>query len=179
MHVLVLTGSHRRHSNSSALAEKFIEGATTAGHQVKRFDCALHNIGGCLGCNFCKKGDGSCCQKDDFALVRQDILDADVIVFASPIYYYGLSAQLKAVIDRFYAIDEKIHGNKHVYLLLSYADTALSTADASETHVRAFCQYLDWNVKGVVRAHSLTAENDIQGRPELENAYAMGLNLAR
>ncbi len=103
MNVTVITGSAHRHGTSALLADKFIEGAKEAGHEVFRFDAAFKNIHGCIGCDTCNKKADGCVFKDDMEELNPHLLESDVIVFASPIYYFNINAQLKSVIDRFYA----------------------------------------------------------------------------
>jgi multimeric flavodoxin WrbA len=107
MKITVLTGSPRKNGNSAYLTEQFINGAKDAGHEVFKFDCAHHKIAGCSACNHCGMN-GDCALKDDFEIVRPHIVAADMVVFVSPMYYFGISAQLKTVIDRFYSINEQI-----------------------------------------------------------------------
>ena len=104
MKILVLTGSPRKKGNSATLANHFIKGAEEAGHTVERFDAAFKKVHPCIACNSCGMN-GPCTFKDDFEFVRKHIIDADCVVFATPMYYFGISSQLKAVIDRFYAIN--------------------------------------------------------------------------
>lgn len=104
MKILVLTGSPRKNGNSKTLADNFIKGATEAGHEIVRFDAAQKDVHPCIACNSCGMN-GPCVFKDDFEFVRKHIADADMVVFATPMYYFGFSAQLKTVIDRFYAIN--------------------------------------------------------------------------
>ena len=177
MKILVLTGSARLNGNSSKLADAFIEGAKTAGHDVKRIDCAHIKVGGCLGCNYCYGNDGVCCQKDDFADVRDALLAADAVIFASPVYYYGLSSQLCAVIDRFYAIDQKLHGNKKTALLLSLGDGEEVTAKPSIDHYKGFAGYLKWEDAGVVVAYSCMEPDDVLKSDALNRARDLGKNI--
>ena len=95
MKILVLTGSPRKNGNSATLADNFIKGAEEAGHTVVRFDAAFKKVHPCIACNKCGM-DGPCIFKDDFDFVRENIVDADAVVFATPMYYFGISAQLKA-----------------------------------------------------------------------------------
>ena len=98
MKILVITGSPRKNGNSNTLVDNFIKGVEEAGHSVVRFDSAFKNVHPCVACNKCGMN-GQCVFKDDFEFVRNNIVDADVVVFASPMYYFGISAQIKAVID--------------------------------------------------------------------------------
>ena len=133
MKILVLTGSPRKNGNSSHLASRFIEGATEAGHSVTRFDAAQGEVHPCIACNSCGM-DGPCIFEDDFRTVREHIIPADMVVFATPMYYFGISAQLKAVIDRFYAINGQIHVPKKGALLMTYANTAAQQAAPIAAH---------------------------------------------
>ena len=105
MKIVLITGSPRRGGNTNHMADQFTKGAQEAGHEVFRFDAASRNVKPCLGCNHCGM-DGPCVYKDDFTtILRPRLEEADMVVFCSPMYYYGFSAQIKTVIDRFYAIN--------------------------------------------------------------------------
>lgn len=101
--VLILSGSPRLHGNSALLSEEFARGAEEAGCEVEKIELQRKKIAGCLGCGACYRNGGACVQKDDMEEVRAKMLEADVIVLASPIYFYTMTAQLKAAIDRTYA----------------------------------------------------------------------------
>ncbi len=121
MKIVLLTGSPRRNGNTNYLAERFSQGATEAGHNVFRFDAATSKVHPCIGCNHCGM-DGPCIFDDDFTnLLRPEIVKADLVAFCSPMYYFGFSAQLKAVIDRFYAINGTLHTHKKCVFLMAYA----------------------------------------------------------
>ena len=94
MKIVVLTGSPHKKGTSALLADAFIAGAEAAGHSVTRFDCAFLHIGGCRGCDACRKSGGVCVQRDDMAEILPALIAADLVAFVSPIYYFGLSAQL-------------------------------------------------------------------------------------
>ena len=175
MKILVLTGSPRKNGNSNTLADYFIKGAEEAGHQVVRFDAAFKNVHPCIGCNSCGM-DGSCIFNDDFEFVRQNIVDADMVVFASPMYYFGLSAQLKAVIDRFYAINGKIHVSKKAALLMTYANTATSQAEPIKSHYLTLIDYLGWSDAGQVIASGVWPVGAVNGTKYVKQAYELGKN---
>ena len=101
--VLILEGSPRRNGNSAILSEEFARGAKEAGGDVEKVWITGKKIAGCLGCNGCYRNGGECVLKDDMAEIREKMLAADVIVLVSPIYFYSMTAQMKAVIDRSYA----------------------------------------------------------------------------
>ena len=114
--ILILMGSPRKNGNTSILCDEFASGAEEAGHRVEKINVADKTIKGCLGCNGCQRNGGKCIQKDDMSELYEKILSADVVVLASPIYYYTWAAQLKAVIDRTYALLSTMH-NKVFYLI--------------------------------------------------------------
>ena len=176
MKILVLTGSPRPGGNSATLAENFIKGAEEAGHTVVRFDAAFKNVHPCIGCNKCGM-DGPCIFKDDFEFVREHIVDADAVVFATPMYYFGISAQLKAVIDRFYAINGKIHRSKKAVLLMTYANTAVAEAEPIKKHYEVLLRYLDWQDAGQVIAAGVWPVGAVNHTDYPEKAYELGKNI--
>ena len=104
MKILILNGSPRLNGNTKQMVNAFCEGLNEAGHEYTIFDVCRMNVHGCLACEYCHtKGEGACIQKDDMQKIYPVLQEADMLVIASPIYYHGLSGQLKCVIDRFYA----------------------------------------------------------------------------
>ena len=104
MKILVLNGSPRPNGNTAAMVKTFNDAAEAAGHQVVAFNVCKMNIKGCLACEYCHgKGHGTCIQKDGMQEIYSALTDTEVIVLAAPIYYHGISGQLKCVIDRFYS----------------------------------------------------------------------------
>ena len=176
MKILVLTGSPRKNGNSNHLASRFIEGAEEAGHSVVRFDAAQSEVHPCIACNSCGM-DGPCIFQDDFEIVREHIVPADMVVFATPMYYFGLSAQLKAVIDRFYAINGQIHVPKKAALLMTYANTAASQAAPIAAHYDVLLDYLGWQDAGRVIAPGVWVEGSIRGTAYPQAAYDLGKSL--
>lgn len=98
MKIILLEGSPNKHGSSNMLAEHFKRGAEEAGHSVEIIDTAHADIHPCTGCIHCGY-EGPCVQKDDVERIRKKVLDADMIVFATPLYYYGMSAQLKTMVE--------------------------------------------------------------------------------
>jgi NAD(P)H-dependent FMN reductase len=176
MKILVLTGSPRKGGNSATLADHFIKGAKDAGHSVERFDAAFKKVHPCIACNSCGM-DGPCVFKDDFEFVRKHIIDADCVVFATPMYYFGISAQLKAVIDRFYAINGSIHVPKKAVLLMTYANTAASEAVPIKSHYEVLLKYLGWTDAGQVIAPGVWPVGAIDRTRYPEQAYQLGKSI--
>ena len=173
MKILVLTGSPRKNGNSATLADNFIKGAEEAGHTVVRFDAAFKKVHPCIACNKCGM-DGPCIFKDDFDFVRENIVDADAVVFATPMYYFGISAQLKAVIDRFYALNGKIHRPKKAVLLMTYANSAASEAEPIKKHYEVLLNYLGWQDAGQVIASGVWPVGAIKNTTYPQKAYELG-----
>ena len=176
MKILVITGSPRKNGNSNTLAEHFIKGAEEAGHKVVRFDSAFKNVHPCIACNKCGMN-GECVFKDDFEFVRNNIVDADAVVFATPMYYFGISAQIKAVIDRFYAINGQIHVPKKSVLILTYADTSSKEAQPIINHYETLLNYLGWSDAGKVIASGVWTEGSVNNTQYPKQAYELGKNI--
>lgn len=176
MKILVITGSPRKNGNSNTLASEFMRGASEAGHTVQRFDAGNASVHPCIACNNCGMN-GPCVLEDDFLTVREHILDADMVVFATPMYYFGFSAQLKAVIDRFYAINGQIHVHKKAALLMTYADSAERKAVPIKAHYEELLHYLGWEDVGRVIAPGVWTEGSIKGTEYPRKAYELGLRV--
>ena len=150
MRILVLKGSPHRHGSSNLLAERFEEGAREAGHDVESFDVAHADIRPCLGCDACGMA-GACCQADDMAALRDALLDADLVAFATPLYYFGMSAQMKTAIDRFYSFNGQLAGKrlKAVFLAAAWNDDDWTMRDLA-AHYATLCRYLNFQDAGSV-----------------------------
>ena len=150
MNILVLEGSPNRHGSSNLLADEFIRGAREAGHTVSVIDAAhadLHPCTGCVRCGY----EGPCVQKDDMETFQGQILRAEMLVFVTPLYYYGMSAQLKTLVDRFCAINSSITRRHMKSALLSAAWNADDwTFEALAAHYRTLVRYLDLDDQGMV-----------------------------
>lgn len=175
MKIVVLTGSPRRNGNTNYLADRFIAGAQ--GHKVFRFDCATHKVNACMACNRCGM-DGDCVLKNDFSIVRPHLLEADMVVFVTPMYYFGFSAQIKSVIDRFYAINGRIKGApKKTAFLMAYANSAYKDAEAMRVHYATLADYLGWSDMGSVIAPGVWTAGSIRDTKYGEEAYQLGKSL--
>ena len=159
MQILVLNGSPRPNGNTKGMVEAFREGAISAGHHVDVVDVCRLKINGCLACEYCHtKGHGTCVQKDGMQQIYDLLKEAEMLVLASPIYYHGITGQLKCVIDRFYsaAYPTKPPHLKKVAMILSSGDADMY--DGALFSFRGdFLDYLGMENMGVFTAHG--AEN--------------------
>ena len=150
MKIVVLEGSPNKNGSTHILADCFRQGAEGAGHTVEMVDVAHADIHPCTGCIHCGY-EGPCVQKDDVEGIREKILEADMLVFATPLYYYGMSAQLKTVVDRFCAYNSSITGKHMKSALLTVAWNSDDwTFDALESHYKTLVRYLDFQDQGMV-----------------------------
>ena len=132
--ILILNGSPRKNGKTYALVKAFIEGAQESGNEIREDYITGMNVKGCLACEACARNGGHCIQKDDMEKINEDFLWADVIVLASPQCWATISGQLKVVIDRFYALQNRIgmkeFGNKESVMIMTsrgeYYDMARS-----------------------------------------------------
>ena len=176
MKITVITGSAHRHGTSALLADEFTKGATEAGHEVFRFDAAFKDVHGCIGCDTCMTK-GACVFKDDMQELNPHILEADVIVFASPIYYYNINAQVKNPIDRFYANNAALQGGKKAILLLTMADDCTESADGPSVWFDRYTKYMKWENTGVIAAINSWTVDDLKKTEFPLKAYELGKSI--
>ena len=177
MKITVITGSAHKNGTSAYLAEQFIKGAEEAGHEIFRFDAAFKEVHPCVACEKCHSGAPVCVFKDDMTELNPHLLEADAVVFVSPIYYYDINAQLKAVIDRFYANDSLLHGEKKAVLLLTMADDHFETAAGAIASFEGMTKYLEWEVAGTVVAVNCMTLDMLKKTDHPKQAYELGKSL--
>ena len=178
MNILVITGSAHKKGTSSYLADAFIKGAEEAGHAVSRFDAAFKNVQPCIGCDSCKKNEQTCVFKDDMQELNPELLKAEVAVFVSPIYYYDINAQIKAVIDRFYANNSVLKGaDKKAVLMLTYGDETEESAEGAIASYKGMVKYLEWKNAGIVSAKCCYVLDDVINSEYPKQAYEIGKSL--
>jgi len=155
MRVLILNGSPRSKGNTSQMIKAFCEGLEHAGHEYDVYSVCKMNIHGCLACEYCHgKGEGRCIQKDDMQNIYHQLKEAEMLVIASPIYYHGLTGQLKCVIDRFYATayPNKPEKLQKVAMFLSSGDPDMYDG-ALFSYQGDFLDYLKLEGMGVFTTH--------------------------
>jgi len=175
MKITILNGSPRIGGNTEIMAKAFENGAVEAGHDVSLINLAGKNISGCLGCQYCFTHDGECVQKDDMADILTIIDHTDLLVFASPIYWFDITSQLKAVIDRMYARAKiGFHFTKTALLIDSGADGVYSAASAQ---YKAMCSYLNWESIGEVYIPDMTEKGSMNDSAFLLQVYSLGKSI--
>lgn len=175
--ILILSASARIGGNTDLLCDEFIRGAKAAGHHTEKLYIGFMHIGGCKGCRVCQKNVGQCVQRDDMTTIYSKILASDVIVWASPVYFYSFNAQMKAVMDRTFAI-EPILKEKTAYLI---ATGAAPDAQYMSVMIESFHRYLSCfdHIKegGLVLGTGMQQKGDIMKSPSWKEAYEMGLQI--
>ena len=176
--IVVLSGSPRRNGNTDRLAAAFVEGAQSTGKNVTLFRTADMDISGCRGCNRCFDTKGVCVQTDDMSVILDAIKQADILVLASPVYFFSVSAQLKLAVDRTYALMNAELSVKKAALLLTCGDDTEEVAKGAVVTYKTICSYSKWEDAGIIIAPRLHSPHDIEGREELEMARKLGREIA-
>ena len=173
--LVVLTGSARKNGNSSAMAQVFLEAAQAKGHTVIRHDAALLNIGGCHGCETCYSTGKPCTFDDDFNRIADDLLTADGIVFAMPVYWYSMPGQIKNVIDKMYSfcVAEKDIKGKKCGLICCCEEGELDVMDGISEPLDRIAALLEWEVVGKVLVPGVLEEGAVDKTDGCEQAAAL------
>lgn len=172
--VLVLSTSPRKGGNSDALADAFVRGAQKAGNQVEKITLYDKTIGFCKGCLSCQNTQ-RCIIRDDADAITQKMLTADVIAFATPIYYYGMCGQMKTLLDRANPLFPAAYQFRDIYLLAAAAEADEHTVDGVVTGLQGWIDCFEKaRLAGTVFAGGVTAVGEIQGHPALQQAYETG-----
>ncbi len=171
--VLILSGSPRKGGNSDLLCDEFMKGAIESGNKVVKINVADKNIAPCRACYACK-GTGKCAIKDDMADVLQAMIDADVLVFASPVYFYSIDAQLKALIDRTVARWLEVK-NKEFYYIATCADEEKQSIETTLACFRGYADCVEGAKEmGVIYGTGVYEKGKILNTPQMVEAYEMG-----
>ena len=175
--VVVLSSPHSsKKSTSTFLADRFIDGAKSNGHDIFLFDAGHSKINPCRGCDHCGM-DGDCAIDDDISRnLTQKLVECDLIVLVTPLYYFGVSAQLKIVIDRFYARTTRISNKKSILLATAWNSSA-GTMDALATHYRALVDYMHWTDLGAIYAVGCGYRSAVENSKFADQAFNLGKSL--
>ena len=177
MNVLILSGSPRKGGNTDLLVEAFVKGASQR-HHVEVVFVRDYKVSPCMGCNACIRNElHTCVQNDDMSLIYEKMSWTDMLVIASPVYFYGLSAQLKAVIDRFHNPTRDTFRLKKMALLLVGAATLPELFDAILAEYNLCLKFFSIEDAGKVLVRGVKDKGDIMGTSFLEDAYQLGISI--
>ena len=176
MNVLAISSSPRLHGNSDLLCDQFLKGAAEAGHTTEKIRLAEMTIHPCSACDGCQPS-GACVKQDDMADILQKVIDADVIVLATPVYFYSMSAQMKLFIDRCFPRFQEIR-NKEFTFIVTAAAPQHEAADETIAGLRGYLRCLP-NVKEkeIIYGTGAWDKGDILRHPAYEKAYEAGKNI--
>lgn len=175
--VLIVSSSLRKNGNSETLADAFANGAQEAGHSVETVHLREKQMGFCRGCLACQKL-GHCVIQDDAVEIAAKMHDADVLVFATPVYYYSVCGQLKTMLDRANPLFGSNYAFTKAYLLATAAEDGRSAFEGTEKAVQGWIDcFPRCALAGTVFAGGVTGVGEIAGHPALERARQMGMGI--
>lgn len=177
MKIIILMGSPNKNGSTSILAENFANGARDAGHTAQLIDVTRMNIHTCTGCVACGY-EGPCVQKDDNEIIKQKLLSCDMVVFATPLYYYGMSAQLKTVVDRFCSYNSSLNSRHLKSALLAAAWNSDDwTFDTLDAHYKTLVRYINFEDMGMVLGYGCGTPSMTKRSKCPNEAYKLGRNM--
>lgn len=177
MNILLIESSPHKNGSSNLLAGEFIRGAEAKGHSITVFDTGHSDIKPCLGCNACGMS-GDCVQKDAMYELKRAILSADMVVFVTPLYYFGFSAQLKRAIDRFYSFNGELQ-SKHLesaLIVAAWDDNDWTMKDIS-AHYSTLCRYLNLTDRGQILGAGCGTVSMTKSSAFMKKAYELGRSI--
>lgn len=174
--ILMISSSLRKESNSEMLADEFMRGAQDAGNQVEKISLRDKSIEFCRGCLACQKT-GSCVIQDDAVAITEKMKSADVIVFATPIYYYEMSGQLKTMLDRANPLFPSEYAFRDIYLLTTAAENDETATDGAVKGLQGWIDCFEKaHLAGTVFAGGVDMPGAAKGHKALEKAFNLGKN---
>lgn len=176
--VLIISSTPRKGGNSDVLCDEFLKGAVSKGHDVQKVFLKDKKINYCTGCGYCNTiNQTGCSQKDDMAEILDLMIESEVIVFATPVYFYTMCGQLKTFIDRCCAKYTQITG-KEFYFIMTAADTSKKSFDKVLEEFKGFMYCLDGvTEKGAILASGVWQMNEVKSTTYIQQAYEMGVNI--
>ncbi len=177
--IVVLTGSPRRKGNTFAMVNRFKAIVLSKGHTVTQFDAAFMKVAGCRGCEKCYSKERACIYRHEFNQIVESILDSDFILIAAPVYWYTFPAQIKAVIDHFYAlcIGGKNFKGKQCALISCCAEETMETFDGIRFAFEKTMQYLQCRIVDEILISCVTNPGDIQWTNGGKRAEELAISL--
>lgn len=177
--ILVLTGSPRKGGNSDQLADAFIAGAKQAGHTIVKYSTANKRIQGCMACNTCFSKGSACSIPDDFNELAPLVENADMIVFATPLYWFTFPTQIKAAIDKLFSflVGQKALKIKECALLACAGDKNEVGFEGLVASYKLIAGHMGWKDAGSVLVPGLMAKDDVLKTDGLNQAEALGRSI--
>lgn len=177
MKVLAISSSPRIGGNSDVLCDQFIKGASDAGHSTQKINLAKMDISPCIACYGCRNTH-HCMKRDDMEPILQELIDAEVVVLATPVYFYSMNAQMKRMIDRCLPRYQEIQ-NKDFYFIITAADPEHSAADETIAGLRGYLRCLPGaKEKEIIYGTGTWDKGDVYQHPAFKRAYEIGNALA-
>ena len=176
--VLIISTSLRGGSNSDILAKECERGAKEAGHEVEYISLKGKEIKYCIGCLACQSK-GACVLTDDVADIMEKVKEAEVLVYATPIYYYEMSGQMKTLLDRLnplYPMDYKF---RDIYMIATAAEDAESAFEKAYNGLQGWVDCFEKaTLKGIVTGGGINEAKEASSHPDvMKKAYELGLQL--
>ncbi len=177
MKITVITSSAHKVGTSAKMADEFIKGAQEAGHEIYRFDAAFKNIHPCIGCGKCQTGNDGCVFKDDMQELNPHLLEADVIVLASPIYFFDLNGQMKVTIDRWFANNMALYNMNKKFVLLTTMTDEKEAAQGANMTFKLIAELYGWEVVDIINAEKAGNLELLEQTNFPQQAYELGKSL--
>ena len=172
--VLVLSGSPKKNGNSSILCDQFIKGAEEAGNTVEKLYIKDKEINYCVGCAACQRNNGVCIHKDDMPEILNKMIEADVIVLSTPIYFYSMDAQMKTVIDRTFARYREMK-DKELYIIVTGGADAEHYFETAIDGLKGFAVCLpNAKINGIIYGINSSEAGDVRNTEAMSKTYEMG-----
>lgn len=176
--ILILVGSPRRGGNTETLADAFMLGALNSGNDIVKIVLKDNPVNPCIACDHCMAHEGECIQKDGMQQILSELYRADVLVLATPLYTFGFSAQMKAVLDRFYVSIAKPFNIHATALLAVYGDKNDAVIKPLISNYKTFAEQGGLKDLGIVTVGEVLEKGDIEGNEGLDRAEAMGKGIS-
>ena len=180
MKISIISSSPRKEGTTSLLVDEFIRGAEEARHEVFRFNAAFEKIAPCTACGTCKNGKEKCIHNDSMEKLYPHLLEADCVVFVTPLYYFGMTAQLKTVIDRFYAVTGTLKNGsskKAVLMVAAWEPSDTVSMKGLAQQYKTLVEYFGWEDIGVILAGGCGTREAVAKSDFPKQAYQLGKSL--
>ena len=175
--ILIISASPRKGGNSDLLCDAFIQGAMDSGHQTEKIFVQHKTIKGCFGCEICKSNESKCIHMDDMPEILSKMIDKDIIVLATPVYFYSMDGQLKTLIDRTYSRYTEMNG-KDFYFILTGGAPDKSYMETAIAGLQGFVDCIpESKTNGIIYGVGTVDKGDVKTMRVMETAYKMGKEL--